>query len=245
MTPMRSIFKGMISLYKHSGLGQGHHGWLDSHFHFSFAEYHDPRRMGFGRLRVINDDRISAGQGFGMHPHQDMEIITYVREGVLAHRDSLGNEGVTRAGDVQVMSAGTGIVHSEFSLPEGDTTLFQIWIIPDEKGVKPRWDQAAFPKEFANDRLPLLVSGHKDKSNGALFIHSDAAIYGGRIAKGKTLIQPVRQGGYIVMSKGRAEVNGATLEKGDGAEAVNENELRITALDDAELLVIDVGKING
>ncbi|MBI3419284.1 MAG: pirin family protein [Proteobacteria bacterium] len=189
----------MISVYKHPHLGQAQHGWLQSHFHFSFAEYHDPKRMGFGRLRVINDDTIQAGSGFGIHPHQDMEIITYVREG---------------------------------------------WILPDEKGVKPRWDQAQFPKELASGQLPLLVSGRKeDKGSGALFIHSDAAIYGGRIQKGHSLTQSVRQGAYIVMSRGKAEVNGTMLEAGDGAEAVDEKELRIHAPEEAELLVIDVGSL--
>jgi redox-sensitive bicupin YhaK (pirin superfamily) len=234
----------MITAYQHSKLGHANHDWLDSRFHFSFAEYHDPKRMHFGRLRVINDDRIQAGHGFGMHPHQDMEIITYVREGSVAHRDSLGNEGETPAGDVQVMSAGTGIVHSEFSTPDKDATLFQIWIIPTERGVKPRWEQAKFPKDYVNGQLPLLVSGDKeDKSKGALFIHSDAKIYGGKIRKGTELRQAVRQGAYIVVSQGAVEVNGTPLSKGDGAEAVNENELVIRATDDAEALVIDVGSV--
>ncbi|HVY13014.1 MAG TPA: pirin family protein [Alphaproteobacteria bacterium] len=230
----------MLRPFRHNELGHANHGWLDSRFHFSFADYYDPKRMGFGRLRVINDDRIAAGQGFGMHPHQDMEIITYVREGVLAHRDSLGNHGETRAGDVQVMSAGTGIVHSEFSLPGGETTLFQIWIIPDEKGVQPRWEQAKFPKDFANDQLPLLVSGKKE-ANGALFIHSDAAIYGGKLRAGASLKQPVRRQAYVVMSRGTVTVNGVKLSEGDGAEVTDEKELVLQAQDDAELLVIDVG----
>jgi redox-sensitive bicupin YhaK (pirin superfamily) len=234
----------MLKIYSHSSLGHGNHGWLDSRFHFSFADYHNPERMGFGRLRVINDDRIEAGHGFGMHPHENMEIITYVREGAVKHRDSLGNEGLTNAGDVQVMSAGTGIIHSEFSVPETDTTLFQIWIFPDKRGVQPRWEQAAFPKHYAENSLPLLVSGNPDdKKNGALFIHSDTAIYGGRMKKGTTIRQNVREGAYIVMSEGEAEVNGNVLKKGDGAEAVGESELVLTARADAELLVIDVGPV--
>src|SRR5262249_16461052 len=152
----------------------------------------------------------------------------YVRQGAVAHRDSLGNQGVTKAGDVQVMSAGTGIVHSEFSGTKDDTTLFQIWIIPTEKGVKPRWEQAEFPRDYVNGALPLLVSGRaEDKGKGALSIHSDAAIYGGKLRKGHTVTQPVGQGAYVVMSEGSAEINGTPLHKGDGAEVVDEKELTI------------------
>jgi redox-sensitive bicupin YhaK (pirin superfamily) len=232
----------MLQVYPFNQLGRGGADWLDSNFHFSFADYHNPERMGFNRLRVINDDRVKAGAGFGMHPHQDMEIITYVREGALAHRDSLGNEGVTKAGDVQVMSAGSGIVHSEFSLPEADTTLFQIWIYPNERRVKPRWEQAEFPKDFANNELPLLVSGREeDKNKGALFIHSDAAIYGGKLKKGVKITQPLSRGAYAVMSQGQVAINGTPLKKGDGAEITGESKITIEALEDSELLLIDAG----
>jgi redox-sensitive bicupin YhaK (pirin superfamily) len=234
----------MMNVYAYEKLGQGHGAdWLKSHFHFSFADYHDPKRVHFNQLRVINDDTVKAGFGFGMHPHQDMEIITYVRSGAIAHRDSLGNEGLTKAGDVQVMSAGTGITHSEFS-PEGeeDATLFQIWIFPNKKGVKPRWEQGEFPKGFAGNELPLLVSGREqDKGKGALYINSDAAIYGGKLQKGAKLSQPVERGVYAVMSKGKVTINGVPMKQGDGAEITNENRLDIEAQEDSELLLIDAG----
>lgn len=234
----------MIKIQKFQSLGEMQGDWLHARYHFSFSMYRNPDRMGFGRLRVLNDDRIKAGRGFAMHPHRDMEIVTYVRKGAVHHRDSLGNSGVTRAGDVQVMSAGTGIVHSEESGAEEDATLFQIWLVPDETGVKPRWEAAQFPAQAVTDALPLLVSGRKaDAGKGALFIHSDAAVYGGRLAAGAAITHALSGDAYLVMSRGSAEINGLRLDEGDGAEVTGEASLNIRASQDAELLVIEVGTV--
>jgi len=215
--------------------------WLDTHHHFSFGDYYNPQREGFGPLRVINDDLIKAGNGFPFHPHRDMEIITYVRTGTIIHKDSLGNEGRTSAGDVQVMSAGRGIIHAEHSDPAVDTTLFQIWIHPKEHGIAPRWDQKAFPKAPVNENLNLLVSGRaEDEGSDALKIHQDAAIYAGRLVKGTELTHALKGPAYIVMSDGEATVNGTALKKGDGAEITDETALKILADSDAELLVIEL-----
>lgn len=232
----------MIKLYPNETLGRYTNDWLDSRHHFSFGEYHNPARMRFGTLRVINDDVIKAGTGFDFHPHQDMEIITYVREGTILHRDSLGNNGRTLAGDVQVMSAGTGIVHAEYADPELETRIFQIWITPREKGVLPRWDSAQFPKGFASDTLPLLVSGRdKDRAQNPLFIHQDAAIYGGRLRAGQSILHtPFSAKAYLLASSGRLHVEGKELTQGDGAEITGQEPISITAITDSELLVIEV-----
>lgn len=230
----------MITLYPYSSLGHANHGWLDARHHFSFGMYHNPARRGFGTLLVINDDRIAAGRGFETHPHRDMEIITYVREGAITHRDNMGNEGRTEAGDVQVMSAGTGIQHSEHNHESIATRLFQIWIQPSERGVKPRWDAAKFPKHPAIDTLPVLVSGREaDIASGALMIHQDAAIYGGNMLAGTTVTVPIKHQAYVLISNGTITVNGTAMNQGDGAEIVGEPTLIITATTDAELLVID------
>lgn len=232
----------MITLYPYAGLGHADHGWLDARHHFSFASYRNPDRYHFGVLRVINDDRIAAHQGFGKHPHDNMEIITYVRSGAISHEDSAGNKGRTKAGDVQVMSAGTGIFHSEFNAEGEDTTLYQIWIIPQEENVTPRWDAREFPQTpVTSGNVPLLVSGQPEHAtSGALFIHQDAAIYGGRMPKGAVLEQPIKHQAYILASQGSFMVNGTTLNQGDGAEVTGEKLLTITALTEAEILVIDV-----
>ncbi len=231
----------MITLIPYERLGHADHGWLDARHHFSFANYYDPKRMGFGSLRVINDDRIAAHRGFDAHPHRDMEIITYVRSGAITHRDSMGNTGRTAAGDVQVMSAGTGIAHSEHNREDEETRLYQIWIEPDTLGVTPRWEAAAFPKEPADARLSVLVSGmERHRGSGALFIHQDAAIYGGRLKEGASLAQPLVHQAYILASRGSFTVNGTTLRQGDGAEVTAEPDLSIIALEEAEILIIDV-----
>lgn len=227
----------MIKVYPYEKLGNVDHGWLNARHHFSFGHYYNPQRMGFGTLRVINDDIIKAGAGFDTHPHKNMEIITYVRTGAITHRDSQGNEGRTQAGDVQVMSAGTGIFHSEFNLESEDTTLFQIWIEPKKLHVKPRWDAHQFPQKMTNDGLQLLVSG-----DGAapLQIHQDARIYGGKILAETVFEQKIKYQTYIIVSKGEIEVNGTTLKQGDGAEVTKANSVKIAAISDAEVLVIDV-----
>jgi quercetin 2,3-dioxygenase len=240
MTKAQTI-PATITLYPYQQLGHASHGWLESRFHFSFAEYANPERIHFGALRVINDDVIAAGKGFDMHPHKDMEIITYVRQGAITHRDSLGNEGRTKAGDVQAMSAGTGIRHSEYNAENEDTVLYQIWIYPSKKNVAPRWDAKQFDKTPVTDKLRLLASGRsEDAGKGALFMHQDAAIYGGMLTAGTVVTHPVKYQAYILASDGELLINGTLLKKGDGAEITGTSLLKIEAKTDAELLVIDV-----
>lgn len=224
----------------YASLGHADHGWLDARHHFSFADYHDPGRMGFGAIRVINDDRIAPGTGFPPHPHRDMEIITYVRGGAIRHRDNLGNAGETRAGDVQVMSAGSGIAHAEYADDTEPTTLYQIWIQSKERGIKPRWEQTTFPKEPVKGELRLLASGREaDGSRGALYIHQNASLLGGRLKAGQSVTIPGTKT-YLLVSEGEVEVGGATLSKGDGMEVSDEAPLALTAQTDAEVLAIDV-----
>lgn len=231
----------MITIYPYESLGHADHGWLDARHHFSFARYYRPDRMGFGALRVINDDTIAAGKGFEPHPHRNMEIITYVRQGAITHRDSMNNEGRTAAGDVQVMSAGTGVTHSEYNLEDETTRLFQIWIEPAKQDVTPYWDSAQFPKDFSKDSLPILVSGrNEDLKQGALPIHQDAAIAGGRLAKGQDITQPIKHQAYVLVSNGSISLNGYAMGEGDGAEVVGETRLTIRAETEAELVIIDV-----
>lgn len=231
----------MITVYPYEALGHADHGWLNARHHFSFSRYHNPERMGFGVLRVINDDRIAAGKGFAPHPHNNMEIITYVKQGAISHKDSMNNEGKTSAGDVQVMSAGRGIQHSEFNAESIDTTLYQIWIEPNEQNVTPRWKAKEFPKEPVGDALAVLVSGQAQHAGkDALFIHQDAAIYGGKLKKGASLTQAIKHQAYVLASAGELVVNGTPMKQGDGAEITGESSVSITASSDAEVLVIDV-----
>lgn len=232
--------------YPYKNLGHANHGWLDARHHFSFARYWNPERTHFGTLRVINDDIIKAGYGFSPHPHDNMEIITYVRNGAITHRDSMGNEGRTKAGDVQVMSAGSGITHSEYNLEDINTTLYQIWIETHTENVVPRWDAREFPQEVDSNGLRLLVSGQPEHNNsGALFIYQDAAIYGGKVAKGHTISQAIKHQAYILASKGSFKVSldsgaSSTLDQGDGAEITDTSHFKISAESDAEIIVIDV-----
>lgn len=232
----------MLKIYRYNDLGKMDIGWLNAHYHFSFAEYMNRERMGFGTIRVINDDIVRAGTGFGMHEHRDMEIITYVRSGAINHSDNLGNFGRTEAGDVQVMSAGSGIHHAEAADADQETILYQIWIRPQERGVTPRWEQGSFPKDPVTDDLNLLVSGFDaDKEKGALFIHQQAAIYGGRLNAGTAIEQklPTSQS-YILVSEGSIQINDTVLHKGDGAELTEASEVTLTAESDAEILIITV-----
>jgi redox-sensitive bicupin YhaK (pirin superfamily) len=229
----------MITVYPYESLGHANHGWLDARHHFSFASYHNPERSGFGTLRVINDDIIKAGAGFDTHPHKDMEIITYIRKGAISHRDSKGNEGRTVAGDVQVMSAGTGVFHSEFNMESEDTNLYQIWIEPNRLGVKPAWDKHEFPNEPTSDALTLLASGD---GSAPLFINQDAYLYAGKLIEGTELKHPISNQAYLLASSGSLEVEGCHLKKGDGLEAEDIATITIKALSDAEVLVIDVPK---
>ena len=175
----------MINVRKFDSLGHADHGWLNARHHFSFADYHDPQRMGWGAIRVWNDDQIAAKSGFPPHPHRDMEIVTYVRTGAITHQDSLGNKGRTGAGDVQVMSAGTGVVHAEYNLEDEQTTLFQIWIETDKPGAAPAWGAMPFPKGARNGSFQLLASG--DAADGALTINADARILGATVKAGDTI----------------------------------------------------------
>ena len=232
----------MIDVRPFKTLGAANHGWLDAHHHFSFAGYHDPARMGWGPLRVWNDDRIDAQTGFDPHPHRDMEIITYVRKGAITHHDHLGNEGRTRAGDVQVMSAGTGIVHAEYNREPEATELFQIWIVPNRKGVPPRWEARRFPEGTADGKLEVLASGRDaDLLAGALEIHQDAAILGGTLKAGTEVTHALgNRLAYLVPTRGRLLVNGVAVNPRDGVAVKDEASLTIRALEDAELVLADL-----
>jgi len=228
----------MIDIRPFASLGHADHGWLDARHHFSFAGYHDPGRMGWGAIRVWNDDRIAPKSGFPPHPHRDMEIITYVRSGAITHRDSMGNQGRTEAGDVEVMSAGTGVMHSEFNLEDEDTTLFQIWVLTDRPGAQPNWGAMPFPKENRNGRFQLLASG--EPADGALTIHADARVLGAALGAGGSLTyepDPARHL-YLVPS-GRIRINGVTAEGRDGIAISGEEKLTIEAEEDAELVLVD------
>lgn len=227
-----------MNIIKYSQLGTADYGWLNAHYHFSFARYYNPKRMGFGVLRVINDDIIAPESGFAPHPHDNMEIITYVRRGAISHEDSQGNKGKTTAGDVQVMSAGTGIVHSEYNLESEETELYQIWIEPNIFNVEPRWDQKEFPKKPVAEKLTLIVSG--DAKANALFIHQNIKIYAGKLNQGHKLIHNSDMPSYVLISKGRIELNSAVLNKGDAAEFNTPTALEFKALEEAEVLVIEV-----
>ena len=229
----------MIDVRPFSSLGGADHGWLNAKHQFSFANYYDPSRMGWGRLRVWNDDEIAAKSGFPPHPHADMEIITYVRTGAITHEDSMGNKGRTPAGDVQVMSAGTGVRHAEFNLEDETTTLFQIWIETDKPGAKPSWGQREFPKSDRTGQFQVLASG--DEGDDALTINADARILGATLNAGESLTYSLAEGrrAYLVPAVGEVEVNGVKLDARDGAAIKDVSEITITARADAELVMVD------
>ncbi|MEO8813551.1 MAG: pirin family protein [Caulobacteraceae bacterium] len=230
----------MIERRPFESLGGENHGWLDAKHHFSFAGYHDPRRMGWGALRVWNDDAIAPGEGFPTHAHADMEIVTYVRQGAITHTDSLGNTGRTEAGDVQVMSAGSGVRHAEHNLEKGKTTLFQIWIEPTRRGVAPAWGARPFPKGDRAGRFVALASGFPE-DEGALPIQTDARVLGASLKAGQRArysFGPARRG-YLVPATGSVEVNGMTLNARDGAAIADEAAIEVTATADAELILVD------
>jgi len=230
----------MIELRPFAGIGHAHHGWLDARHHFSFAEYHDPARMQWGNLRVWNDDTIAAKSGFPAHPHRDMEIVTYVRSGAITHQDSLGNKGRTGAGDVQVMSAGTGITHAEFNIEDEATTLFQIWIQPTRSGQAPGWGARAFPKGDRAGQLVVLASGYADDAD-ALPIRTEARLVAGTIRAGQSVTYPLgaARKGYLVPATGRITVNGVEAQARDGVAIADEAEITITAIDEAEVVLVD------
>jgi len=230
----------MIERRPFEKLGRADHGWLNATHHFSFAEYRDPERMGWGQLRVWNDDTIAPGTGFPPHPHSDMEIITYVREGAITHGDNLGNHGRTEAGDVQVMSAGTGIRHSEFNMEPGQTRLFQIWIKPAQIGEPPSWGTKPFPKSDRLGRLIVLASGFPE-DHDALPIRADARVLGASLQSGQVIDYPLGDDrrAYLVPAKGSVEVNGTELKTGDGAAIASEGVLQIRAVEEAEIVLVD------
>ena len=230
----------MIELRPLASLGGDRMGWLDTKHHFSFANYHDPERMHWGNLRVWNDDEIAPKSGFPPHPHRDMEIITYVREGAITHEDSLGNTGRTEAGDVQVMSAGTGITHSEYNMEDVTTRIFQIWIMPTRQGEKPSWGARPFPKDSRAGQFVVLASGF-DGDGDALPIRTDARVVGATLKAGETASYPIgsdRQG-YLVPASGAIEVNGVRVQARDGAAVKNVDTLEVTALEDSEIVLVD------
>jgi len=230
----------MIERRQFDSLGGADHGWLKARHHFSFAGYHDPKRMNWGALRVWNDDEIAPNSGFPPHPHSDMEIITYVRDGAITHQDSLGNKGRTVAGDVQVMSAGSGVRHAEYNLEPETTRIFQIWIEPTRYGGAPSWGAKPFPKGDRSGRFVTLASGYEDDGE-ALPIRTDARVLGATLKAGETteyVLDGARHA-YLVPAVGRVEVNGVELAARDGAAITDEGVLRITALEDAELVLVD------
>jgi len=231
----------MLTIRKASDRGHADHGWLDSHHTFSFADYHDPNHMGFRALRVINDDRVAGGQGFGAHPHRDMEIISYVLEGALAHKDSMGTGAVIRPGDVQRMSAGTGVVHSELNASRDDEVHFlQIWIQPDRRGVTPGYAQRAFPESERRGRLRLVAS--PDGRDGSITLQADALVYAGVFGSGEAaeLELSDRRHAWIQVARGKARVNGHEVTAGDGVALTEERRLQIEGIDDGEVLVFDL-----
>ena len=235
----------MIEKRTYASLGGANHGWLNAKHHFSFANYYDPARMGWGSIRVWNDDEIDAGTGFPPHPHKDMEIITYVRDGAITHKDNMGNVGRTVAGDVQVMSAGTGVQHSEYNLEDKLTRIFQIWVQPDERNLKPGWGAKPFPKTDRAGPFVTLASGFSDDLD-ALKINAAARLMGATLLKGQSeTYKPVnRPGGearhlYLVVASGRVTVNGVELGPRDGAAIKDEASLTIAGIEDAEVLLLD------
>lgn len=231
----------MIELRPYDELGGAQHGWLDARHHFSFAEYYDSKRMHWGNLRVWNDDTIAPHSGFPMHTHQDMEIITYVRKGAISHQDNLGNSGRTETGDVQVMSAGTGIAHSEYNLEDEETQIFQIWILPNEKGLPPFWGTKPFPKGERSGSFVILASGLPEDSE-VLPIRADARVVAATLEAGRDTEYRIAAGrrAYLVPASGRIEVNGITVKAGDGLAISDEELLRISALENSEVVMVDV-----
>ena len=230
----------MIDIRPFASLGHADHGWLNARHHFSFASYHDQARMGWGAIRVWNDDEIAARSGFPPHPHQDMEIITYVRTGAITHEDSMGNKGRTGAGDVQVMSAGTGVRHAEYNLEDEATTLFQIWVLTDKPGAQPDWGAKQFPKDNRAGGFVTLASGFEEDAE-ALKINSAARVMGATLQggeKAELALDPARHV-YLVAVNGAIEVNGVRAQPRDGIAVTGEEKIEIAAIDDAEIVLVD------
>jgi redox-sensitive bicupin YhaK (pirin superfamily) len=230
----------MIEVRPFASLGGENHGWLDAKHHFSFANYYDPKRTNWGNLRVWNDDVIAPKSGFPPHPHRDMEIITYVREGAITHKDNLGNEGRTEAGDVQVMSAGTGIAHAEYNMEDVATRIFQIWIQPTRTGEKPSWGAKPFPKGDRTGQFVVLASGFAN-DNDALQIRTDARVVAATLKAGETAEYPLGadRRGYLVPATGAVEIEGQRADARDGVAITGVETLKVTALEDSEIVLVD------
>jgi redox-sensitive bicupin YhaK (pirin superfamily) len=231
----------MIELRPFDSLGGDNHGWLDAKHHFSFASYHDPKRTHWGNLRVWNDDTIQAGTGFPPHPHRDMEIITYVREGAITHEDNLGNKGRTEAGDVQVMSAGTGIRHSEYNKEDGETRIFQIWIIPTRQGEPPSWGAKPFPKGERAGQFVTLASGYEEDGD-ALPIRTDARVVAATLKAGAVIEYPIGKArkSYLVPATGSIQIDSVMINARDGAAISEVDSIGIVAIEDSEIILVDV-----
>lgn len=231
----------MIEVRPFATLGKADHGWLKANFHFSFADYFDQRWINWGKLRVWNDDVIAPRTGFPPHPHADMEIITYVRKGAISHRDSLGNQGRTKAGDVQVMSAGTGITHAEYNLEDEELLSFQLWIMSDRPGIAPRWGDKEFPQGARDGRFVVLASGRDEAEDAdALRINSDARVLGATVKAGETVSYDLGgRKGYLVPATGKVSVGGQEANARDGVAIADVAVLEVTALEDAELVLVD------
>jgi redox-sensitive bicupin YhaK (pirin superfamily) len=231
----------MITVRHARERGRSHIDWLDSRHSFSFADYHDPQHMGFRALRVLNDDRVSASSGFGKHSHRDMEIISYVLEGELAHEDSLGNGSTIKPGDVQRMSAGTGVTHSEWNHSKSEPVHFlQIWIVPEHRGALPGYEQKSFAPAELSNRLKLVAS--RDGRDGSVTVHQDVALYAGRLGAGERVAHDVQPGRHVwvQVARGSVALNGSELGEGDGASVIGEKHLELQANRDAEVLLFDL-----
>lgn len=231
----------MIRIRKSDERGHFHHGWLDTYHTFSFDQYYDPNFMGFRSLRVINEDRVQPGMGFPTHPHRDMEILTYPLEGALQHRDSMGTGSIIRPGELQRMSAGTGITHSEFNASRTEPVhLLQIWLLPERKGLKPSYEQKAFPEAERRGRLRLVAS--QDGRDGSLTVHQDVSLYAGLLEPGQKVthrLEPSRSA-WVQVARGKVHLNGSALEAGDGAAISKQQEIELGSEDAAEILLFDL-----
>ena len=231
----------MIRIRKSDERGHANHGWLDTHFTFSFADYYDPKHLHFRTLRVMNDDRVGGGGGFPMHPHRDMEIVTYVLEGALEHRDSMGNGSVIRPGDIQYMGAGTGVMHSEFNASQTEPVhLYQIWMFPQREGLKPTYDQKNFSEAEKRGKLRLIVS--PDGRDGSVKIRQDNELYASVLAKGEAVKHELKseRHAYVQVARGSVTLNGTKLDEGDGAAITDEKAVELTGERNAEVLLFDL-----
>jgi redox-sensitive bicupin YhaK (pirin superfamily) len=235
----------MLKHYPYKSLGSANHGWLKSKHHFSFAHYYNPTRMGFGKLRVVNDDWVAPGTGFPSHQHRNIEIISFIRSGAITHEDSTGNKGNTKTGEVQVMSAGTGIVHSEYNQTKDPLTFYQIWIETNKHDVEPRWESKIFRTNQSSE-LTLLASGYPEDKGSVLFINQEARIYGGKLAKGSVIEHDIKHQAYILASDGMFKVednsDSVTMNKGDGMEVTQSNSITLSVSTDCEIIIIDTIK---